>query len=62
MEEKVIEWLEAGTRVVIVVNPRKRVVTVYRSLTDIVILTEDNTLNISDVVAGWSMTVKSIFA
>jgi Uma2 family endonuclease len=62
VEEKVIEWLEAGTRVVIVVNPRKRVVTAYRSLTAIVILTENDTLDISDVVPGWSMVVKSIFA
>ena len=39
VEEKVLEWLEAGARMVVVVNPRKHAVTVYRSLTDIVVLT-----------------------
>ena len=61
VEEKVFDWLEAGTRMVVVVNPRKRVVTVYRSLTDIVVLTEADTLDCSDVVAGWSIAVKDIF-
>jgi Uncharacterized protein conserved in cyanobacteria len=62
VKEKVIEWLEAGARVVIVANPRKRAVTVYRSLTDIVVLTEDETLDIGDVVPGWTIAVKNIFA
>src|SRR3712207_3973057 len=30
VEEKVIAWLDAGTRMVLIVNPRKRIVTVYR--------------------------------
>lgn len=62
VEEKVFEWLGAGARMVVVVNPRKRAVTVYRSLTDIRILTEDDTLDGGDVVPGWTMAVKEIFA
>jgi Uma2 family endonuclease len=61
VEEKVFDWLEAGARVVVVVNPRKRVVTVYRSLTDIMVLTESDTLDCSDVIDGWSIAVKAIF-
>lgn len=61
VEEKVFEWLGAGARMVVVVNPRKRAVTVYRSLTDIRVLTEDDTLDGADVVPGWRMTVKDIF-
>jgi len=57
VEEKVLEWLEAGARMVVVVNPRKRAVTVYRSLTDIVVLTENDTLDGGDVVPGWTMAV-----
>src|SRR6266851_3686598 len=48
VEEKVLEWLDAGARMVVVVNPRKRAVTVYRSLTDIVVLTENETLDGGD--------------
>ncbi|MGH8059597.1 MAG: Uma2 family endonuclease, partial [Candidatus Entotheonellia bacterium] len=62
VEEKVLDWLEAGTRMVIVVNPRKRVVTVYRSLAHIVILTEGDTLDGGDVVPGWTMPVRDVFA
>lgn len=62
VEEKVFEWLGAGARMVVVVDPRKRTVTVYRSLTDIRVLTEEDTLDGGDVVPGWTMTVKEIFA
>lgn len=61
VEEKVFDWLEAGTRMVIVMNPRKRTVTVYRSLTDIVVLTENDTLDGGDVVPGWSVKVRDLF-
>src|SRR3972149_608657 len=44
VEEKVLEWLEAGARMVIVANPRKKTLTVYRSRTDIRVLSENDTL------------------
>jgi Uma2 family endonuclease len=62
VDEKVLEWLEAGSLIVVVVNPRKRAVTVYRSLTDIIVLTEDDRLDGGNVVPGWSVTVSDIFA
>ena len=58
VEEKVFDWLGAGARMVVVVNPRKRAVTVYRSFSDIVVLTENGTWEGGEVVPGWSMTVK----
>lgn len=61
VEEKASNWLAAAVRVVIVANPRERTVTAYRSSTDIVILTEADKLDCSDVVAGWSMLVKDVF-
>lgn len=62
VEDKVFDWLEAGSRMVIVVNPRKRAVTVYRSLSDISVLYEQDTLDGFDVVPGWRMPVKELFA
>jgi Uma2 family endonuclease len=62
VEEKVIAWLEAGTQMVLVVNPRKRIVTVYRSLKDISVLTENDYLDGADVVPGWTLPVRDIFA
>lgn len=62
VEDKVMEWLEAGCRMVVVINPRRHTVTVYRSRTDIVILTEEDTLQGGDVVAGWEVPVAELFA
>lgn len=62
VDEKVSEWLAAGARMVVVVNPRKPSVTVYRSLTDIAVLTQDDTLDGGVVVPGWTMSVRDIFA
>ncbi len=61
VEEKVFDWLGSGTQMVITVNPPTRTITVFRSSTDIVILTENDTLELGDVVAGWSIAVKDIF-
>ena len=61
VDEKVKAWLDAGTRVVWVVNPKGRTVTIYRSATDIEILTEDNELSGGDVVQGFRCRVAEIF-
>jgi Uma2 family endonuclease len=61
VQDKVFDWLEAGTGMVIVADPRKRVVTVYRSLAEIRVLTERGTLEGGNVVPGWSLAVKDIF-
>jgi Uma2 family endonuclease len=45
VEDKVHDWLDAGTSMIIVVNPKRETVTVYRSRTDIVILTKDEELD-----------------
>lgn len=61
IEDKVFDWLNAGTRMVIVVNPRKRAVTVYCSRADVTVLTVGDTLDGGDVVPGWKMAVKDMF-
>ncbi len=61
VKEKVHAWLDAGTRMVIIIDPRKQFVTVYRSLTDNTILTKDHELTGGDVVPGWAMPVSALF-
>ena len=58
---KIHKWLNAGARMVIVVNPRDRTAKVYNSLKDVVVLTEADTLDGGDVVPGWRMPVADIF-
>jgi Uma2 family endonuclease len=61
VETKVEEWLMAGSRVVVVVNPRNRTVKVYRSLTDVVVLTVEDEFACEDVVPGFGLAIRRLF-
>jgi len=61
VEEEVFDWLDAGTRAVLVVNPKTRSVTVYRSVNDVRVLGENDSLSVEDVVPGWSLLVRDLF-
>jgi len=45
-----------------VVSPKLHTVTIYRSLTNIVTVTEKDTLDAGDVVPGFQINVAEIFA
>jgi Uma2 family endonuclease len=62
VNEKVADWLAAGTRMVVVVNPRNQTVRVHRAAADVVTLTITDTLDGGDVVPGWQMPLADIFA
>src|SRR5215213_1063335 len=62
MAEKVEAYFAAGARLVWIVNPKSKTITVYRSLTDIVTLTEKDTLDGGEVVPGFQISVAEIFA
>lgn len=64
VREKVAEWLEAGTRAVWVVDPRTRTVTVHepaRSASPVV-YTEDAAVPGGEVLPGFSLAVRDVFA
>ena len=61
VDEKVAEWLEHGTLVVFVVNPRRKVVAVHRPKQPVDILGIEDTLTAEDVVPGWSLAVRDLF-
>ncbi len=61
VQDKAMTWLEAGTAVVLAINPRKRAVTVFRSLDDIVILNDTSLLDLESVVPGFAVSVKDMF-
>lgn len=60
--EKSLSWLASGCRMVVVADPERKVVTVYRSRKDIRIITEGEALDGADVVSGWKLPVSEIFA
>ena len=55
-------WLDAGTRMVWVVDPKWRSVTVYRSADQVKILTENDELSGEDVVEAFRCPVRDLFA
>jgi Uma2 family endonuclease len=62
VEEKVSDWLKAGTHMVLVLNPRTRTVTVYTLPTGVVRLTESDTLSGGELLLGFTCQVAELFA
>ena len=61
VEEKVVDYLDAGTLAVIVVGPRRRTIRVHRSPADTVLLTEADVLQVDDAIPGWQLPINDIF-
>ncbi len=58
----VVMWLAHGTQVVVILNPYRKEVTVYRTLTEVRHLTIEDTLDGEEVVPGWRVPVRELFA
>ena len=61
VKEKVKDYLEAGTSMVWVADPKTRTITVYRSWRQVYELTESDTLSGEEVVPGYGCPVADIF-
>jgi Uma2 family endonuclease len=61
VNEKVEDWLGAGSRAVWIIDPRRRNVSVYRSMTDVTLLSEGDELDGGEVVPGFRCKVAEIF-
>jgi Uma2 family endonuclease len=61
VEEKVSLWLQHGTQMVVVVNPRRLGGTVYRPGRPVLFLTEPDELSGNDVVPGWRVPTQDLF-
>jgi len=58
---KVRDWLQAGCRRVWVVDPRTRTVSVYRSASEVTVLSQSDTLWEEDLLPGFRLPVAAIF-
>jgi Uma2 family endonuclease len=61
VEAKALGWLEAGTTVVLVVDPARRTATAYRGQGDVRIHRGDEVLDLSDAVPGWRVALADFF-
>jgi Uma2 family endonuclease len=62
VKAKALHWLDAGTRAVVVLDPPLKTATVYRSRHDIRVLTDDEPLDLHDVVPGFAPRTGDLFA
>ena len=62
IREKIREYFSIGVRVVLVLEPEQRVVTVYRSPTNLRELTTADTLTLEDILPGFSVLVAELFS
>lgn len=61
VENKALSWLEAGTQLVLIVEPESETVHAYRSRSLIVVLKSTEILDASDAVDGWKVSVSDLF-
>jgi Uma2 family endonuclease len=61
VEEKVGRWLDAGCRMVVVVNPRNCTLKVYRTRSDVVVLTMEHSCAGGEVIPGFDLPVGEVF-
>ena len=61
VQDEVDDWLAAGSRMVIVVNPHKRTVAVHRAAS-VTLFTENDVLECGALVPGWKVPVRELFA
>ena len=61
IDDKLTEYLKIGVQIVWVANPHRHQIHVYRSLTEIEILTVDDTLSGNSVLPGFSVPVAELF-
>lgn len=62
MDRKRHEYFDAGTRLVWLVAPAERTVTVFRSASSSELLTAADTLNADDVLPGFSLSLADLFS
>jgi Uma2 family endonuclease len=61
VEEKAFDWLDAGTKVVLVVDPDRRTATVFRARDDVRVYEQDAVMDLSDAVPGWRPSLAELF-
>jgi Uma2 family endonuclease len=61
IDDKISEYLEAGCRLVVVLNPKRRTATLYQANRQPYVLRGDEPLNLSEVVHGFHCNLADVF-
>ena len=61
VEKKAFSWLQAGTQLVLIVEPESQTVHAYRSHSNILVMKSGEVIDANDVVVGWTAPVEKLF-
>jgi Uma2 family endonuclease len=61
VEEKTAAWLAGGTRVVLLIDPRRHTAAVHRPQSEPVSFGASDALTLPDVLPGWSLPLAELF-
>lgn len=61
VEEKVADWLRGGARIVLVLDPQKKSLSVHRIGSKVQMFGVEDTFTAEDVVPGWSLRIAGVF-
>ena len=61
VEAKAFQWLDAGTRLVMLVDPETEMIHAYRSRKQIEVFQANETVDCTDAVTGWTFPVQDVF-
>ena len=61
VESKSFAWLDAGSKLVLLVDPETESIHAYRSRKQIEVFQRHETIDCSDAVPGWSVTIEQVF-
>lgn len=61
VESKAFTWLDAGCRLVLLVDPESETVHAYRSRKQIQVFERSEIIDCSDAVPGWTLPVEQVF-
>lgn len=61
VDEKVADYLEYGTRLVLVINPRRSTVAAHRPGQPVLIYAGNDVLDAEDILPGWKLSLPDLF-
>jgi len=61
VEAKAEQWLDAGSRIVLVADPKNQTLRVYRSKAQIEVLHSGEEFSSGDVCGDWNISVNEVF-
>jgi Uma2 family endonuclease len=61
VEEKTAAWLDGGTRVVLLIDPRRHIAALHRPEAEPVLFGASDTVMAPDILPGWTLSLAEIF-